>query len=134
MSFDIECLTPEVGFPDASRDPVIMISMSFAPKFGDLSDLVLVADSRECNRNDVEMCGDEHGVLTRFVGIVKQYDPDVLAGFNSNDFDIPYLDKRMTIKGIKPDIGRDGRGWWIQDIPGSNSKNVKFPGVLSWTC
>ena len=130
MSFDIECLTPEVGFPDASRDPVIMISLAFAPKFGDLSDLVLVADSRECYRNDVEMCGDEHGILARFVEIVKQYDPDILAGFNSNDFDIPYLDKRMTIDGIKPDIGRDGRGWWIQDIPASNSKNVRVPGRI----
>ena len=130
MSFDIECLTPDVGFPDASRDPVIIISMAFDPNFNGLSNLALIADSRECNRKDVEMCQNEHGLLSRFIEIIKQYDPDILAGFNSNDFDIPYLDKRMVINGITPDIGRDGRSWWIRDIQGSNSKKVSVAGRI----
>jgi DNA polymerase, archaea type len=127
LFFDIEVLPPEDGsFPDSEKDPVIMISMAFTPSFNGLSDLVLVADSRDCDRKDVVMCGDEQGVLDQFVETIKQYDPDIISGYNINDFDFPYLQGRMLLNGILPDIGRDGQAWFISEM--ANSKNVSIAG------
>jgi DNA polymerase I len=131
LSFDIEVLPPDRGFPKAETDPVIIISLAFSPAFRGRLDLVIVADSSNCDRSDVEMCVDESGLLCRFLEIVKQYDPDVIAGYNSNDFDIPYLDKRMTIKGIRPDVGRDGRNWWIRETRKGGGAQVQGRIVVS---
>jgi len=51
-------------------------------------------------KGDVESCGSEEAMLRRFFDIIGEYDPDILVGYNSNSFDIPYIVDR-----IRPSTG-----------------------------
>jgi DNA polymerase I/DNA polymerase-2 len=56
----------------------------------------------------VEIVKDEAGLLEKFAELVKQISPDVLTGYFSDGFDLPYLKSRAEKLGIKLDIGVDG--------------------------
>ena len=43
---------------------------------------------------------DEYSLIMAFLGEVKKYQPDFIAGWNSNGFDIPYIIGRMKKLGI----------------------------------
>ncbi|MGB9902672.1 DNA-directed DNA polymerase [Methanothrix sp.] len=126
MAFDIECLPQNGEMPRPETSPVILISMAFNPPYRGLSDLVLVGKELSCERPDVEGCADERALISRFVSVIDEYDPDILAGYNSNEFDIPYLRERASRLGIEMDVGRDGSTWLIKSIGGS--KNVAVTG------
>ncbi|ABK15172.1 DNA-directed DNA polymerase [Methanothrix thermoacetophila] len=126
MSFDIECLPQNGEMPRPESSPVILISMAFHPPYHGMSDLVLVGRELECDRPDVEGCADERALISRFVSVIDDYDPDIIAGYNSNEFDIPYLRERASRLGIEMNVGRDGSTWLIRSM-GSN-KNVAVTG------
>lgn len=126
MAFDIECLPQNGEMPTPDRSPVILISMAFHPPYNGLSDLVLVGKELECDRPDVEGCAGERALLHRFLSVIDDYDPDIIAGYNSNEFDIPYLRERASMLSIEMDVGRDGSTWLIKSIGGS--KNVAVTG------
>ncbi len=44
----------------------------------------------------------------RFIDIVKQENPDVIVGYNSANFDLPYLTARAKVHNIELDLGRFG--------------------------
>ncbi|MCQ8902647.1 MAG: DNA-directed DNA polymerase [Methanothrix sp.] len=126
MAFDIECLPKNGEMPRPESSPVILISMAFNPPYRGLSDLVLVGRELKCERQDVEGCADERDLISRFVSVIDEYDPDIMAGYNSNEFDIPYLRERASRLGIEMDVGRDGSTWLIKSIGGN--KNVAVTG------
>ncbi|MCX8207012.1 MAG: DNA-directed DNA polymerase [Methanothrix sp.] len=126
MAFDIECLPQNGEMPRPESSPVILISMAFNPPYRGLSDMVLVGRELSCNRPDVEGCADERALLSRFVSVINDYDPDIIVGYNSNEFDIPYLRERASRLGIDMDVGRDGSTWLIKSMGGS--KNVAVTG------
>ncbi|MBN1169524.1 ribonuclease H-like domain-containing protein [Candidatus Micrarchaeota archaeon] len=97
LAFDIETYNP-VGAPREHKDPIIMISYA-----GDKKGVISCKKSK--NRF-VETVKDEKQMLERFVEIVKQENPDVLVGYNSATFDLPYLKARSDVLGIKLDLGR----------------------------
>lgn len=86
LAFDIECLTTG-GMPDPKTSPIILISFSFKPAYNGLDSLVLVA--KPVNGDGVEGCRDEVELIRRFCEIVRDFDPDVIFGYNSNGFDFP---------------------------------------------
>lgn len=126
MSFDIECLSQNGEMPRPESSPVILISMAFHPPYHGMSDLVLVGRELECERPDVEGCTDERDLISRFMSVIDDYDPDIIAGYNSNEFDIPYLRERASRLGIEMNVGRDGSTWLIRSM--GSSKNVAVTG------
>lgn len=128
LAFDIECLSVGGGMPQPETDPVIMISLAFSPEYNGLKDLVLVGQEVACPREDVTVCRDERDLLDRFISIVKEYDPDVIAGYNSNGFDFPYLTERARVWGVKTRLGRDGRSWRVRNI--ANQTWVEITGRI----
>ena len=113
LSFDIECLPLDGGMPSPEISPIIMISFSFEPAYNNNKTLILVAKIVEGMDEDVELCGNETKMLIRFFQIFCEYDPDIVAGYNHQDFDIPYITDRvkaLIVKGevINPVVGRDG--------------------------
>ncbi len=88
MVFDCE-MFPSSGMPDPERDPIIIIGV----KSGDYEELIH---------------GNEREILTKFVKIVRNLDPDVIAGYNQDNFDWPYIKKRAEKLSVKLNIGRDG--------------------------
>ncbi|MDD4653480.1 MAG: 3'-5' exonuclease, partial [Methanothrix sp.] len=116
MSFDIECLPDHGEMPKAEKSPVILISMAFEPEYQGNKDLVLVGKNIDCPRTDTRSCQDESDLLSSFASIVRDYNPDILAGYNSNEFDFPYLQERYRQNRVDARVGRDGSSWYIRKI------------------
>jgi len=88
-NIDIEVAADE-GFPvieDASK-PVTAITMK-------VNDLIIVfgCDQFTTDREDIKyvLCEDENDLLQKFIQIFRNYDPDIITGWNVEYFDIPYL-------------------------------------------
>lgn len=114
LSFDIECLPIGGSMPSPEESPVIMISLTFAPAYNGHNSIVLVAKPVSGAGPDVEPLQNEESMFKRFFEILRDYDPDILVGYNINDFDIPYIGDRIKFlasSGITIDSGsgRDGR-------------------------
>lgn len=87
LAFDCEMLSA-IGMPDPEKDPIIVISV----KSGDFEDIIN---------------GNEREVIRKFVKYIKEIDPDIIVGYNQDNFDWPYIKKRAEKLGVKLDIGRD---------------------------
>ena len=51
---------------------------------------------------------DERDVIESFLSFVREFDPDVLAGFNDGHYDIPLLMQRCAALRVPCRLGRDG--------------------------
>lgn len=99
MSFDIETYNP-VGAPREDKDPVVMVSYAGASKG--------VITFKRSSHGYVETKEGEKEVLQRFSEVVKAEDPDVLVGYNSAQFDLPYLKARNDRLHASLRLGRYG--------------------------
>ena len=120
LAFDIECLPLHGAMPTPENSPIVLISLAFAPEFEGKKTLVLAGKKTDM-KPDVESCVNEETMLRRFFDIIREYDPDILVGYNSNSFDIPYIVDRvkaLNIKGakIEPLAGRDGKTLYYRKI------------------
>ena len=77
---------------------------------------MLVGKNIDCPRSDTRSCQDEYDLLATFASIVRDYNPDILAGYNSNEFDFPYLQERCRQNRVDARVGRDGSSWYIRKI------------------
>ena len=115
-SFDIECLVPPEGtMPTSDKDPVILISMAFSPQFEGNDRVVLSTKPTNYQGCPVILCKDEHHLITTFLSLFNVYNPDIIAGYNTNQFDFPYLQGRCKVLGISPKCTRDNREWYIRN-------------------
>jgi DNA polymerase elongation subunit (family B) len=98
LAFDIEADEFEIG-----KGQVLMISL-----VGDNFQKVLTWKGKTSNKpNFVETFKDETEMLKAFVKYVKDFDPDLLAGYFSDGFDLPYLRARAEKNKIKLNLGID---------------------------
>lgn len=103
LSFDIE-IAAKRGIPDAKDDPIIIISVCFQPGHNGKKSFVMT--TKRAEGDDVLVFLDEKKMLESFIGMIIEYDPDVITGFNINNFDIPYLIKRLEANKISKNFGR----------------------------
>jgi len=111
LAFDIECLPLDTTRQlDAKKDPTIMISLAFEPAHRGMSSLVLIAkpfSSKNNSKNtNTASFPTEKEMLEKFLQIVDEFDPDVVTGYNINNFDIPYLLERLHKLGLPQSFGR----------------------------
>ncbi|AET31826.1 DNA-directed DNA polymerase [Pyrobaculum ferrireducens] len=92
LAFDVEVYN-ERGTPDPLRDPVVMLAVQTS----DGRVEVFEASGR-----------DDRGVLRSFVDALREFDPDVVVGYNSNKFDWPYLSERAKALGVPLRVDRVG--------------------------
>ena len=53
--------------------------------------------------------GSEPDIIASFTAAVAQHDPDVITGYNIDGYDLPLLEERAHLHGMKLVLGRDGR-------------------------
>jgi len=134
LAFDIECLPIDGGMPVPEKSPIIMISLAFEPHFNGSSTMVLVGKDAEGLDSDTETFPDEVRMLERFFDIIKEYDPDIFVGYNSNGFDIPYIVDRVKkleeakIR-VRSRMGRDGRSVYYRKI--GTMTNISINGRIT---
>jgi DNA polymerase delta subunit 1 len=101
LSFDIECLGRKGVFPDATKDPVIQIA-SYVHYHGESSYektkkvIFVLGGCTPIIGSDVFSFNKEEELLLSWSEFVRETDPDILTGYNIQDFDIPYLMNRAT--------------------------------------
>lgn len=95
LAFDIEVDDLEIG-----KGEILMISLAG-------KNLKKVLTWKKSNLDFVEHYKDECEMLEAFIKYVKDYSPDILAGYFSDAFDLPYLRARAEKNNIKLNIGLD---------------------------
>ncbi len=106
LSLDIEIASKDGGLPEASKDPIIMISLAFSPNFNSTKTLVLVAKRMGIANSETMEFTDEKEMLAKLLEIFERYDPDIITGYNINSFDLPYINERMMRTGVARTLGR----------------------------
>ncbi|HOI41274.1 MAG TPA: DNA-directed DNA polymerase, partial [Methanobacterium sp.] len=101
LSLDIEVYNPR-GMPKSEEDPIIMISLSTN------QGLQKVLSTAESSLDFVETVKSESEMIIRFVEIVREENPDILIGYNSDNFDFPYIKDRAELLNIPLNMGTDG--------------------------
>lgn len=121
ICFDIETYNPNIA-PRPDIDPCIMISYETGSSRG-------VITTKPIKKDFVTTCNDEKSMLLKFIEIIKNEDPDIIAGYNSSNFDVPYLMKRAKKLGIKFDITRFGEE--AREENHGLIKAIKIPGRIN---
>ena len=95
LNFDIEVQSDD-GFPEPLQAAYPVISI--ARRMNDGVYWVWGLGDYQVTREDVLYikCDDELDLLTKFVDNWSQHMPDIITGWNTRFFDIPYLVNRMT--------------------------------------
>ncbi|MCL2156741.1 MAG: DNA-directed DNA polymerase [Methanobrevibacter sp.] len=101
LSFDLEVYNPK-GMPNASKNEIIMIGIS--SNVG----IEKVISTKGEDLDYVETVENEKEMIEKFVAIVKENNIDIIVGYNSDNFDFPYLNDRAKLLGVDLDLGMDG--------------------------
>lgn len=123
LGFDIEVCPPEEGIPVFERDPVTIISCSFNVPHNGQNSFVLVGKPGK-NTENIKYCLDEYELLREFVNIVNNYNPDIIASFNGNNFDWPYLVGRYDKLSVPLAIGRNGMSAEVREFGSRKEANM----------
>lgn len=110
VAFDIEVYNPR-GSPRSEVDPIIIIAL--------MNDKGEIVQFTAEDKND-------YGVIKKFIEYIQSYDPDVLVGYNSSLFDLPYLIERAKRNKLVLDIGRRKNSEPRQSAYG----HISIPGRL----
>jgi len=108
LAFDIETDQFEIG-----KGQILMISI-----VSENFKKVLTWKKTQKNVDHTEYFQDEASMIDAFVDYFNKIRPDILAGYFSDGFDLPYLKARAEKNKIKLKIGLDGSG-------------IKFSGGMS---
>jgi len=113
LSFDIECYNPEgKGFPKADSSPVIQIAVYLKVHGCEKPLSHAIWTLNTCNAiagATVYPFETEEELLLSFRQFLQDVDPDVITGYNINNFDLPYLLDRAETKGISYQFCKLGR-------------------------
>lgn len=122
MSFDLEVRNPH-GMPNSEVDEIIMIGV--ASNFGINQVISTKTNSKGDFVNQVET---EKEMIEEFVRLIKDNNVDIIVGYNSDNFDFPYLKDRAKILGVDLDIGMDGSD--IKFIRRGYANAASFKGLI----
>lgn len=102
LSFDIECAGRKGVFPDAKIDPVIQIANMVTIQGEQKPFIRNIFTLKSCGHivgSQILSFEDEGDLLKAWSDFVREVDPDIVTGYNINNFDWPYLlDRADTLK------------------------------------
>jgi DNA polymerase I len=108
LSFDIECISNDGSrAPDAKKDPIVIISVAFSPEHKAKKTFVLLA--KNFIGDGAKGFATEKEMLEAFTFLIDEYDPDIITGYNINNFDLPYLLERLKQNKVQLTIGRSDK-------------------------
>ncbi|MEK6933071.1 MAG: DNA-directed DNA polymerase [Nanoarchaeota archaeon] len=121
LVFDIEVYGSHGGSDKVKNDPILMIGL-----LGENLKKVITWKKFEA-QNYVEFVNSEAEMIERFVNIIKEYSPSILIGYNSDNFDFPYIKSRAEKYGIRLNLGMDNS---ILKFKAGMESTAKINGVI----
>ncbi len=107
MTFDIEVYNPS-GVPVAKKDPIILIGYKINDKYYILSSRSVDDNIKSIEGINLIIVENEKELIQKFKETIEKENIEILSGYNSSGFDIPYLIERAHQNGIDFGIGLDG--------------------------
>lgn len=102
LAFDIETYSPFGAMMDAEKNPIIMLSF-YSRDFK----RVFVWKRFKTDLDCIEFVNSESELIEKFKETIDNFKPDILTGYFSDGFDLPYIKTRADKYKIKLDIGLD---------------------------
>ena len=124
LSFDLEVRNPH-GMPNSEVDEIIMIGV--ASNFG-INQVISTKTNSEDRDDFVNQVESEKEMIETFIDIVKKRNVDIIVGYNSDNFDLPYLKDRAKLYGLELDLGMDDSN--IKFIRRGFANAASFKGLI----
>ncbi len=124
LSFDLEVRNPH-GMPNSEVDEIIMIGV--ASNFG-INQVISTKTNSEDRDDFVNQVESEKEMIETFIDIVKKNNVDIIVGYNSDNFDLPYLKDRAKLYGLELDLGMDDSN--IKFIRRGFANAASFKGLI----
>ncbi len=102
LAFDIETYSPHGGNIEPEKNPILMISF-----YGERYKKVITWKKFKTKLDYIEFVKSEAELIERIKEIINEYKPDIVTGYFSDEFDLPYIKTRADKYRIKLDIGLD---------------------------
>lgn len=126
LFFDIEVVTKGDGlFPKANTNPILCIGYSVWKYANDGSKRKI--EQSICKGFDIATMNDKP-IIDAFLSEVQKHDPDIIAGYFSDTFDLPFLIERAKI--VHSDITKLCRGGREPIIGTGKDSTVRIPGRI----
>ncbi|MBS3124293.1 hypothetical protein J4437_06730 [Candidatus Woesearchaeota archaeon] len=109
ISLDIETYARERAI-DFEKNPILMIGLSGMDENNNIFQKVITWKKFNHNSDNLgylEIVDDEIKMIKRFREIMLSYQPDIITGYFTDGFDLPYLRARADKFNIKLDLGTD---------------------------
>jgi DNA polymerase elongation subunit (family B) len=102
MSIDIETYNAKGQMPSPEEDPIIMVAFC-----EDGYKKVITWKSFKTDKDYIEFVDSESALIERIRQVIEERQPDILAGYYSDGFDLPYINTRAKKYKISLDWGID---------------------------
>lgn len=122
LALDIETVGKENEFLEPGAAEIIMVSLTFSPNWKEKEKVVLM--SKPTRIPGVIGTENEKAMLEKLLAIIHDYDPDIISGYNINNFDLPHLIERMKFYNIKPDFSRSSKPALIRKFQGTTAITI----------
>ncbi|MCF7861817.1 DNA-directed DNA polymerase [Candidatus Woesearchaeota archaeon] len=105
---DIETYSPAGQGVDFDTYPIIMIAVYYKDVKGKKVKKVITWKRFKTNNDFIEFVSSEAEMINRFYELIDEIKPDVITGYFSDGFDLPYIKKRTLKLRLDGKIGLDG--------------------------
>ena len=102
LAFDIETYSSEGFMIDADKNPILMLSF-----YGRDFKKVFIWKRFQTELDYIEFIESEAQLIEKFRETIESYKPDILTGYFSDGFDLPYIKTRADKNKIRLGIGLD---------------------------
>ena len=135
--FDIECEMGDALTPEYIKSaPKKITSIAWYDKQVDQWGIVILDDKQQLKRTkaknkEIIPCKTEEELLAKFLERFRDMDPDIIVGWNSDYFDIPYLYYRMC-NVLGEDFARHlSPIGYVRETPWFKDQYIQIAGVES---
>ncbi len=102
LCVDIETYTPAYKEIEPEKNPIIMLAL-----YGSDMKKVFVWKKFKTELDYVEFVESESDLIEKFKAAIESYRPDIITGYFSDGFDLPYIKTRADKYRIRLDLGLD---------------------------
>ncbi|VDK85190.1 unnamed protein product, partial [Onchocerca ochengi] len=124
LSFDIECTNRQGIFPEAHTDAVIQIANMVKVEGENepfIRNCFVINETASVIGSEIIVSKSEEELLSKWAEFVRIVDPDIITGYNIQNFDFPYIVERARALKI------ENRATMLGRIPSSLSKVREMP-------
>ncbi|VDN05380.1 unnamed protein product [Thelazia callipaeda] len=124
LSFDIECTNRQGIFPESHTDAVIQIANMVKIEGENepfIRNCFVIGETAPVIGSEIIVSKSEEELLVKWAEFIRIVDPDLITGYNIQNFDFPYIVERARALKIENQATSLGR------IPSSLSKVREMP-------